>query len=260
MLKKFTALFFIAISLFLGGCAQIYSDVSINSDQTGTWTAKVFLATPMSENEFRDMLAQKQIADYKLEKISEEIPVSKSDGNKVHQAEGWKVTMDFASTADLTRIVRALEMGGGTPSLIVDKANDFCMVNLGRSTEKVTVRVDGSIIKETVATGKIIDSSTIEFSNGEAISFHFKPATSLFVKILMTLGALLLGAGAYIFYKRRQHQPSESANPSAPIIIDITPEEVTTVETATEETTADSTTAEEITTEKDDDKKESSQE
>ena len=259
MLKKFTALFFIATSLFLSGCAQIYSDVSINSDQTGTWTAKVFLATPMSENEFRDLIEKKYITDYKLEKITEEIPVSKSDSTKVHQAEGWKVTIDFASTADLTRIVRALEMGGGTPALIVDKANDFCMVNLGRSTEKVTVRVDGSIIKETVATGKIIDSSTIEFSNGEAINFHFEPSAPLFVKILTVLGALLLGAGGYIFYKRRQHQPS-NAKMQTPIIVDITAEEVTTVETATKEATADSTIAEKITTKKDDDKKEGSQE
>ena len=102
-----------------------------------------------------------------------------------------------------------------TPFNKFDKDNsNLITLDMGMSTDRVTVHIQGMIVKETVK-GKIIDSNTVEFTKGQAVKFQFIPGIFVMgvnVKNIMGGGVLLaIGCGAFVFYRRRNDKKREVA-------------------------------------------------
>ena len=105
----------IGMLVLTSGCAQVFSDVTVNPDLTGTWKSKIFVPDPtmLPKAELEKSLKQNGIQNYKIEPTKGEIVIN-GQGDK-GQADGWEVTAEWKNETELKKIV-ALLAGAATPN------------------------------------------------------------------------------------------------------------------------------------------------
>lgn len=224
-MKKIKLLMAILIIVVMGlttGCAQIFSDITINSDLSGTWKSKIFAIDPslLKKEDLEKEFKKNGIQNYTINPTKGKIEIN-GNGDK-QDSDGWEVIAPFKDQAELKKIRTLLAMADPIhqnqrmpePFTRVDRENEnLVTVNLGHSGDETIIHIDGTFVKESI-TGEITDNKTVKFTKGQPVTFKFIP-TKTFMGMdtnkVIVGGGIVLVIGSYIFYRRRSGRKDKVA-------------------------------------------------
>lgn len=210
-MRKLCMCMLMVLSFLLTGCVHIFTDIDLNRDMSGTWKSEMFLEMNMSEQEVRQSLDKAGVKDYTLRSIKKTFKDSKGNSKEVT---GFEFEKKFDSDLDLLQLVNQLAdaTSGTIPhrKSVLQRSTedeDIYIFNLGRSTERTTITVPGTIIKDSIGEGTLKSSDKVEYTSGQKINFRFEKSSIfmvIFKWILIICGLILLLGAGLIFYLRRK--------------------------------------------------------
>ncbi|WP_251443175.1 hypothetical protein [Veillonella intestinalis] len=213
-MKRLLLLCLALFAFVAAGCAQVTSEIKVDSDFSGEWDATIQAPMPISKGDLLSAVTQNSknkpqidINKIKLEAIGPDGKELDADKPGV-QAQTWKLEAKFANKDELAQMSAAV-FGRDSDSKInviypYGDDPDVYTFNLGKASGATTIEVEGTIIKESVGKGLLKDDDTVIYAAGDTIKFQFKKESS-FGGIIggIVVIAILAGVG-YVIFRRRQ--------------------------------------------------------
>lgn len=210
-MRKLCMCMLMILSFLLTGCVHVFTDIDLNRDMSGTWKSEIFPEMNISEQDARQSLDKVGIKDYTLRPIQKSFTDSQGNSREIN---GFEFKKKFDNDLDLLQLVNQLAAAtsGTIPhrEKILQRSTedeDIYTFDMGRSTERTTITVPGTIIEDSVGEGTLKSSNKIEYTSGQRIHFRFEKSSIfmvIFKWILIICGLILLLGAGLIFYLRRK--------------------------------------------------------
>ncbi|MBE6080137.1 MAG: hypothetical protein E7204_04750 [Veillonella sp.] len=200
--------------LLAAGCAQVTSEIEVNSDFSGEWKATIQSPVPISKGDLLSAVTQNSngqtpidISKVELEAIGPDGKELKGDSATV-QSQMWKLEAKFANKDELAKMSAAVfgRNADAKTNVIYPYGDDPDMYtfNLGKASGATTIEVDGKIVKESIGKGIMKDDDTVIYAAGDPIYFQFKKGGNSGLLIGGALVIVILAGIGYVIYRRRQ--------------------------------------------------------
>lgn len=213
-MKRLMLLCLALFALLAVGCAQVTSEIKVDSDFSGEWNATIQAPVPISKGDLLSAVTKSSKKQPQIDLKKIELEAIGPDGKELDadkpgvQAQTWKLEAKFDNKDELAQMSAAV-FGRNSNSKInviypYGDDPDVYTFNLGEASGATTIEVDGKIIKESVGKGLLKDDDTVIYAAGDTIKFQFKKESS-FGSIIggIIVIAVLAGIG-YVIYRRRQ--------------------------------------------------------
>lgn len=193
--------------LFLSGCATLNTEITIDSDGSGTWKTDVTSQVgPLGTQDITKPLENQNIKGYKLSAQTPDGKIKTIDTSESITSPVWKIEAPFKNEAELTSLRNVLSSTTSTPAL-QKTADGSYIVDLGKIKNfpgQTTIKVSGNIMPDSSSKGTIKDN-TITFKNGDSIYFTFEPGHGWIFYVSIVLGIAVVGGISYILYLRKKY-------------------------------------------------------
>lgn len=215
MMKRVFLVVLAVMAFLVAGCAQVTSDIKVNSDFGGEWTATIQIATPMTKGDLLGAVSKQETkakVDFNKVKLTPADPTGKalSGATDATPSQNWKLEATFANQDELAAMSAAVFnrtiAEGQTLNVIYPYGDDPAVYtfNLGRTSGATTIKVPGTIDKNSVGKGIIKSDDTVMYPPNTDIRFQFKRSSSWGLTIGIAVVVLAIGAGGYVWYRKRQ--------------------------------------------------------
>lgn len=213
-MKRLVFLCLAFVMLLMAGCAQVTSEIEVNSDFSGEWKATIQSPVPISKGDLLSAVTQNSkgqtpidISKVKLEPIGPDGKELKGDSTTL-QSQTWKLEAKFANKDELAQMSAAVFGRNSDAKINViypyGDDSDVYTFNLGKASGATTIEVDGKIIKESIGKGILKDDDTVIYAAGDPIYFQFKKDGNTGLMIGGALAIVVLAGIGYVVYRRRQ--------------------------------------------------------
>lgn len=213
-MKRLMLLCVFVMALLVAGCAQVTSEIKVDSDFGGSWQATIQAPAPISKDDILSAVADKKEGTQSIDVIKIKLVPVDATGKEISgdtpgmRSQSWKLKTKFANKDELASISKiAFGRSNGDKAINViypyGDDPDVYMFNLGQASGTTTITVPGTIIKESVGKGMVKSDDTIVFAQGTPIKFQFKKSGSWGIIIGGVL-AIVVVAGGFVWYRRRQ--------------------------------------------------------
>ena len=202
-MKKILLLLASAMWFVLAGCAQINSDISINSDMSGEYKAIVISeGGPLEKSAIEQTMTMSGYTN----KDAKIYPVSLDENGKAKKIDAtesptWEVDLEFKNPEELAKVHSMTTNSLKSKDVIVEQADGSYRVDLGTASGTVKVSVPGTIVKESVGTG-MVDGDTVTYQQGGKVVLEYKKTSFVYY----IGGAVVLAVLAFVgwtAYKRK---------------------------------------------------------
>lgn len=215
MMRRAFLLVLIVVAFLVAGCAQVTSDITVNSDFSGEWKATIQTAAPMTKGDLLGAVTKNGMqtkVDFNKVKLIPTDPTGKelSGATDATPSQNWKLEAQFANQDELAAmsavVFNRTSSSGQALNVIYPYGDDPSVYtfNLGRASGATTIKVDGTIDKNSVGKGIVKSDDTVMYTPNTDIRFQFKRSSGWGLFIGIAVVVLVVGAGGYMWYRKRR--------------------------------------------------------